>query len=57
MDLGYVLYANELKRSFWSTKTEYRRFLQLAVFKLILSKRYKPGTKLAVVMVKTKLLF
>ena len=57
MDLGYVLYENELKRSFWSTKTEYRRFLQLAVFKLILSKRYKPGTKLAVVMVKTKLLF
>ena len=44
MDLGYVLYENELKRSFWSTKTEYRRFLQLAVFKLILSKRYKLGT-------------
>ena len=31
-DLGYVLYDNELKRSFWSTKNAYRRFLQLAVF-------------------------
>ena len=32
MDLGYVLYDNELKRSFWSTKNASRRFLQLAVF-------------------------
>ena len=31
MDLGYVLYDNELKSSFWSTKTACRRFLQLAV--------------------------
>ena len=27
MDLGYVLYDNELERSFWSTKTTYRRIL------------------------------
>ena len=40
-DLGYVLYDNELKRSFWSTK-KYRRFLQLAVF----SRFYQNAIKL-----------
>ena len=46
MDLEYVLYENELKLSFWSTKTAYRRFLQLA----FLSKHYQLGTTGALVM-------